>query len=118
MPRLTFGLLFQRNLKHAMNPRSRCLWFMRDNRELLPQQSIQQCRLTRIRATDDRDETGAKGHPLYYALSATARTHALQRNWRSYKRVLPSLDFKVVNLRLPSNCGGRDSPQVKFLNPL
>jgi hypothetical protein len=31
---------------------------------------------------------------------------------------LPSLDFKVVNLRLPSNSGGRDSPQIKFLNPL
>jgi hypothetical protein len=70
MPRLAFPLLFQRDLEHSMNPCSCCLRFVGNDGELLPQKSIQQRGLARIRATDDRDETRAKGHSLYYALSA------------------------------------------------
>ena len=71
VPRLSLTLLLQRNLKHSMNPCSRRLRLVRDDSELLPQEGVQQRRLARIRATDDRDETGAKGHSPYYALSAT-----------------------------------------------
>jgi hypothetical protein len=77
MPNLALTLLLQGNFKHSMDPRSCRLRFMRDDSELLTQKSIQQRRLARIRATDDRDETGAKGHSLYYALSIMSQPQAL-----------------------------------------
>ena len=51
-----------------MDPRPRRLRFMGDDSQLLPQKSIQQGGLARIRATDDRDKTGTKCHSPYYAL--------------------------------------------------
>jgi len=52
-----------------MNPCARRLRLMRDDSKFLPKQGIEQGRFARIGATDDRDETGAEGHSLYYALS-------------------------------------------------
>jgi enterochelin esterase-like enzyme len=59
-----------------MNAGSRRLRFMRDDSELLPEEGVQERRLTRIRATDNGDETRAKGHSLYYALLKVPNEHS------------------------------------------
>jgi hypothetical protein len=46
------------------------LRLVRDDGELLAEEGVQKGGLTRIRATDDRDETRAKCHSSYYALLA------------------------------------------------
>ena len=59
-----------------MNPCARRLRLVRDESKLLPEQGIEQGGFARIRATDNRDETGTKGHSLYYALSQCPNSQA------------------------------------------
>ena len=61
------SFLFERDLENTVDAGSRRLRFMRDDGELLAEESVQQGGLARIGATDNRDETRAKGHSLYYA---------------------------------------------------
>ncbi len=73
MSGLALDFLFQRNFEHPMDTCAGRLRFVRDDGKLLPEQGIQQRRLARIRATDDRDETGAKGpFPLLCAVTPVA----------------------------------------------
>jgi hypothetical protein len=70
MSRVCLRFLFEGNFEYSVDAGPGGLGFVGDNRELLPEQSIQKSGLARVWATDDGDETGAKCHFLYYALSA------------------------------------------------
>jgi hypothetical protein len=61
-PGITLCLLPHRQLQHPLYARPRRLRLMRNDRQLLPQQCIQQRRLTCIRAANNRDETSTKCH--------------------------------------------------------
>ena len=126
MPRLALGLLLQRNLKHAMNPRPRRLRLVRDDGELLPQQGIQQRGLAGVRPANDRDETRAKGHslimrcpparnPAYSATLARMNFSALLPTLKSAAALMLLLRSRPSRLRADSapfhSTAGQPRPQ-------
>src|SRR6185437_13861185 len=65
-------LLAQRKLQHSQNARPRRLRLMRHNRELLPQQRIQQRTLAGIRPSHSRHKSGTQSHPAILSPSTFA----------------------------------------------
>ena len=64
MTGFAWAFFLERNLEDSVDAGSCGLRFVGYDCKLLPEKSIQQGRLARVRAADDRDESGAEGHFL------------------------------------------------------